>query len=98
MEPGPQTAEWLERYGPWAIVVVCFAVIAVLFRMLSAERKEHTAQLERIGKEHKAEMTALLERFISDKDKQVTAHLALTERVSNVVDALSRRAGRKIED
>lgn len=84
-------AEWFERYGAWAVVVVCLFAIVVLWRQVTAERKDHTAQLERIGKEHKAEMTILLDRLITVTNAQVEKFSNLAEQSGRVVDALTRR-------
>ncbi len=57
------TAEWLQTYGPWAVVVLCLGGMGILWRALSAARtlddtkdEKHREQLERIGKEHREQL------------------------------------------
>lgn len=91
MDLGETTAGWLQTYGPWAVVVLCLIAIAVLWRTLSAERKEHDLQLERIAKEQKTEMAALLDRLVAASNSQIQKFSDLAEQNSRVIEALSRR-------
>lgn len=93
MDPGTGTdvAEWLENYGPWAVVVLCIGAIVVLWRQLITDRKAHSDQLERIGKEQKAELTVVLDRLIEATNTQVEKFANLAEQSGRVVDALTRR-------
>ena len=107
--PGTATAEWLQQYGPWALVVVCFSVILFLFRALSTARDTHesglsshteeikaigaahTEEIKSIGAEHKREMEVILNRLIETSNTQVREYFQLAEKVTAVIDALSRR-------
>lgn len=88
---GTDIAQWLQTYGPWAIVVICMGAIVVLWRQITTERDKRIEQIERLGKEHKAELTVVLDRLIEATNTQVEKFANLAEQSGRVVDALTRR-------
>lgn len=91
-------AQWLREYGPWALVVVCFSTIIYLFAALNKARDAHAAALEAhtdeiksLNAEHKREMEVILNRLIETSTTQVREYHVLAEKISAVVDSLSRR-------
>jgi hypothetical protein len=98
--PGAGTAEWLREYGPWALVVVCFSVIAFLFAALGKSRDahakvlaDHTAEIKAINEAHKKEMSGIVDRLIETSTTQVREYHALAEKIALVVDSLTKRLG-----
>jgi len=54
----------------------------------------HAKRLETLTTEHKAEMRALLERLIDGHQTQIAEHHKLVERMTNVLDSMSRKFDR----
>ena len=99
--PGASTAEWLREYGPWALVVVCFSVIGFLFRALSNARdahaealKAHTEEVKELNEGHKREMEQIVNRLIETSTTQVREYHLLAEKISSVVESLTKRLDR----
>ncbi len=74
------TAESLQRYGAWGLVVVLAGCVVYLFRVLSAERDEH-----------KREMMAFMDRLIVTTTAQVKEFTTLSQSVVTTIESLSRR-------
>jgi hypothetical protein len=88
---GSETAEWLSRYGPWGVVVIFLGAIIALWSRLNKERDARVEQLAQLGKDHKAEMAALLDRLVAASNTQVDKFADLAEQNSRVIEALTRR-------
>lgn len=95
MDPGTDTAEWLQTYGPWAVVVLCIAAIAVLWRRLNDERAARDVQLAALHKEHKAELGVLVDRLIAARSSEGEKLAQLVEQNARVIEGLSRRMMRR---
>lgn len=99
--PVATEAQWLREYGAWALVVICFSTIVYLFLALSRARDAHAAALEAHTEEikelnaaHKKEMEVILNRLIDTSTAQVREYHTLAEKISTIVDSLSRRLDR----
>lgn len=100
--PVAGTAEWLREYGPWALVVICFSVIAFLFAALSKARDAtvaaqiaHTGEIKEINEAHKKEMSGIVDRLIETSTTQVREYHMLAEKIALVVDSLTKRLGER---
>lgn len=75
-------AEWLQRYGPWGLLVLALSAIIFLYRANAGERDAH-----------KLEMTALMNRLIDTTTAQVKEYSTLSNSVvathNNVVASLA---------
>ncbi len=96
--PGAGEAEWLREYGAWALLVVCFGVIVFLFRAYTKARDDHevaltahTEAIKLLTAEHKKEMGEIVDRLIETSTTQVREYHMLAEKITSVMESLSKR-------
>lgn len=70
----------LQRYGPWALVVLLLGVVAYLYRAITAERATFEEKL-----------MSVMDRLIETTTTQLKEYAALAQSVANTVESLSRR-------
>lgn len=98
--------EVLTVYGPLGtLALVGLYAAAKMFYVLQAERQEydqrldqlntaHREELQKIGGEHKAEMQAMIERYIRTTTSQVEQYHTLADKISAVLASLTHRVRR----
>ena len=88
--------EALSVYGPLGIMAFVGITAAIyMFRVLGRERKAHTEQLALVHKEHKAEMQAMVERYISTTTTQIEQYHNLAEKLQGMIESIARRLDRR---
>lgn len=95
-------AEVLTVYGPLGLLAsVGLSAAAYMFRVVGRERAGHTdqlavhaEQLAALNKEHKAEMQAMVERYIQTTTTQIEQYHSLAEKLHGMIESIARRLDR----
>jgi hypothetical protein len=88
--------EVLTIYGPLGVLaLVGLSAATHMFRVVQAERKTSQEQLNKLTSEHKAEMQAMVDRYIQTATTQIEQYHNLAEKLHGVVESIGRRLDRR---
>jgi hypothetical protein len=88
--------EVLTVYGPLGVLALVGLVSAGhMFRVLQRERSAWDAQATTLNRDHKIEMQAMVERYITTTTMQIEQYHNLAEKLHNMIESIARRLDRR---